>query len=108
MMVFSYGQGEYCEGPKRVKGQIVLSEHKLYLRGPEGDIAPTYVPLEKIEKVRKTRQGVEVYVRPSLVERYTALFRGERKHLASLLKDLVARRGLRKRGFWANEWVEEE
>lgn len=106
-MEFSYGQGIYIEGSKRFDGEIILSEHKLYLRDKNGDIAQTYIPLEKIEKVRKTRQGVEIYVRPTLYFRYTALLKGEKKYLNELVRDLVNRRGLKKQ-FLKNEWIESE
>ncbi len=107
-MLFSYGDGEYIEGTKRIKGQIILSEHKLYLRGPEGDIATTYIPLEKIEKIRKVGNNLEVHVRQSILERYVAALTGEKKHLADLIKDIVERRGLRKKNFWTQEWAERE
>ena len=51
-MEFHYGQGVYIEGQKRFEGEIVLSEHKLFLKDAQKqDIAPTFIPLEKIEKV---------------------------------------------------------
>jgi len=106
-MEFSYGHGAYFEGDKRLEGQIILSEHKLYLKSSDGDLAQTYIPLEKIERVRKTRQGVEVHARPSIYSRYMAVLTGERKHLSELVKDLVQRRGLKKQ-FLKNEWVETE
>jgi len=105
-MEFSYGQGVYVEGKKRLEGRIILSEHKLYLRGPEGDLAQTYIPLEKIEKVKKNLQGLEIQVRPSLTFRYTTILKGENKHLLELIKDIVQRRGLKKK-FLKNEWIEE-
>jgi hypothetical protein len=105
-MEFSYGAGEYVEGDKKIEGKIILSEHKLYLKGPQGDLAQSYIPLEKIEGLRKTTHGMEVHVRPSLAYRYVALIKGENKHLSELTKDIVERRGLKKR-FLRNEWVEE-
>jgi len=106
-MEFSYGQGIYIEGEKKFQGQIILSKHKLYLRNADGDLARTYVPLEKIERIRKTRSGVEIHVRPSTYFRYIALLKGEKKHLSSLVHDIVQRRGLKKK-FLKKEWVESE
>jgi len=106
-MEFSYGQGIYIEGKKRIEGQIILSEHKLYLKDANGDLVQTYIPLEKIERVRRMRQGVEVHVRPSLYIRYVAFLQGEKKYLTELVKDLVQRRGLKKQ-FLKNEWIESE
>ena len=106
-MEFSYGQGIYIEGEKKLEGQIILGQHKLYLRDANGDLAQTYVPLEKIERVQKTGSHIEVHVRPSTSYRYVALFKGEKKHLSSLVRDIVKRRGLKKQ-FLKNVWVESE
>ncbi len=106
-MEFSYGQGTYIEGEKKLEGQIILGDHKLYLKDANGDLAQTYVPLEKIERIRKTRAGVEVHVRPSTSFRYIAVLNGEKKLLSGLVRDIAKRRGLKKR-FLKNEWVESE
>ena len=106
-MEFSYGQGIYIEGEKRLEGQIILGEHKLYLKDSNGDLAQTYVPLEKIERIQKTKLHVEVHVRPSTYYRYVALFKGEKKHLSSLVHDIVQRRGLKKQ-FLKKVWIESE
>ena len=104
-MEFSYGHGIYVEGEKKFEGQIVLGEHKLFLRDASGDLAQTYVPVEKIERIRKTNLGLEVTVRPSIYFRYTALIKGDRQHISELVKDIVRRRGLKRR-FLKNEWAE--
>ena len=106
-MEFAYGNGVYTEGEKKFEGKIVLSEHKLFLKGAEGDLAQTFVPLEKIEKIKKVRRGIEVHVRPSLTYRYCAVFSGEARHINELVKDIVEQRGLKKR-FLLKEWVETE
>ena len=77
------------------------------MKDANGDLAQTYVPLEKIERIRKARSGVEVYVRPSTYFRYMALFKGEKKHLIDLVRDIAQRRGLKKQ-FLRNEWVEDD
>jgi len=104
-MEFTYGEGTYLEGDKKIDGKIILSEHKLYLKGKQGDFAQSYIPLEKIDGVRKTVKGVELYVRPSLSYRYTAMIQGNRKQLSDLVKDLVQMRGFKKK-FLRNEWFE--
>ena len=106
-MEFSYDTGIYIEGDKRIEGQVILSEHKLYLKNSKGELAQTYIPLEKIDRIRKIKLGVEVHVRPSTYFRYMALLKGERKHLSNLVQDIVQRRGLKKQ-FLKNEWVESE
>lgn len=105
-MEFTYGPGAYIEGTKNLEGRILLGEHKLYLRGAEGDLAQTFIPLEKIEGLRRTSQGLEVHVRPSLAYRYTALIKGKGRELSDLTKELVQRRGLKKK-FLKREWIEE-
>ena len=104
-MEFSYGNGEYIEGEKKFAGKIILSEHKLFLKDQSGDIPQTYIPLEKIERLRAVKGGMEVHIRPSLYFQFTALIRGERKLVADLIKDLVKARGLKKQ-FLRSEWVD--
>ena len=104
---FSYGKGVYLEGEKRLEGTIILGEHKLYLKDENGDLAQTYIPLEKIERIEKIGGGMKVFVRPSLYFRYTALFQGEKKYVKDLVKDIVSRRGLKKK-FLKNEWTESD
>jgi len=106
-MLVTYGQGECHQGGKSYKGQIILSEHRLYLKGSEGDLAQTYIPLEKIKKIRRTFTGLEIYVYPSLIESYVALIKGGKKNLSALLKDLTEQRGLKKR-FLGYEWIDDE
>jgi len=106
-MEFSYGNGTYMEGDKKIQGRIILSEHKLFLKDQNGDLAQTYIPLEKIERIRKTRQGVEIHARPTLYYRFIALIQGEKKNLSELVKGLVQRRGLIKQ-FLKSEWIESE
>jgi len=104
-MEFSYGQGIYLEDKKRIEGQIILSEHKLFLKGTQGDLTATYIPLEKIEGIKRASNKVLIYVRPSLAYRYTAVIEGGKKQVTELANDLVQRRGLKKK-FLKNEWIE--
>ena len=104
-MEFSYGQGVYIQGNRKLEGQIILGEHKLYLRNSAEDLALTYVPLEKIERIRKTKLGIEVHACLSISNRYVVLLRGEKKYLSDLVRDIAQRRGLKKR-FLKKEWVE--
>ncbi|MFT5169599.1 MAG: hypothetical protein ACI9F2_000187 [Lysobacterales bacterium] len=104
-MEFSYGQGKYVEGQKDFIGLIVLAEHKLYLRGSEGDITQTYTPLEKIYCIKQERNSLHVFVRPSLYLKYQVVVSGESDHIKELVKDVVSRRGFKKR-LLKKEWVE--
>lgn len=105
-MVFSYGEGIFYEGQQQFQGEIVLSEHKLYLRNAQGDIPQTYIPLEKIMKVAR-RQGKAVfYVCPSVSFQYVAFIGGQPSYIKDLIKDVVQRRGLKKQ-FWRAVWIEE-
>lgn len=104
-MVFSYGEGEYIQGDMHLKGEILLSEHKLYLRDRQQELSQTFVPLEKIKKVRRDADGLELDVELSIMIQYTARLRGAKKQMADLCKDLVRARGLKKR-FLRREWYE--
>ena len=102
-MLFSYGPGKYQQGARQIAGQILLSEHKLFLRGPEGDLTQTYIPLEKIGRIKKGWGRLTIWVRPSLIEHYTVELRGRNDYLTDLTRELVDRRALRKR-FWSAQW----
>ena len=100
-----YGDGRFLEGDKDVTGQIILSEHKLFLKGPEGEHAQTFIPLERIERIKKVSKGVQIYVRPSQTYQYVALIEGASKNIDELIKELVRRRNFKKR-FLSKEWFE--
>ncbi len=105
-MSFSYGYGRYEQGEMCFEGLIVLSQHRLFLRGENGDIPQTYVPLEKIYKVRRFwARGLALYVRPSQMTEYVVRITGERSLERDLVKDLIQRRGL-KRKLLGREWID--
>jgi len=106
-MEFQYGNGVYLEGEKKLEGKITLGEHRLFLKADQGELAQTYVPLEKIFEVKLSSLGLELGVRPSLAYKYKVVFKGEKVSLKELAKDLVGSRGFKKR-FLKNEWFEEE
>jgi hypothetical protein len=105
-MEYTYGEGYYIEGANRYKGQIVVDEHRLYLRSKEADLATTYIPLEKIKRIKKTWQGIEIQVKLSAVNSFKVLIKGRREQLSKLVKHFVQKLNLRKR-FLKNEWVGE-
>lgn len=99
-LCFSYGQASFCrDGNACHQGQVILSAHKLYLKGDKGDIPDTFIPLEKIYRIRILLGTLTVYVRPSTFMQFTAQFKGSIRHMRLLKKDLVDRRQLRKRKF---------
>ncbi|MCA9401432.1 MAG: hypothetical protein KC713_07380 [Candidatus Omnitrophica bacterium] len=104
-MEFTYGQGGFQEGRKRFEGEIILSEHKLFIKNGADDITQTYIPLEKIERIKRSGNYADVFVRPSLAYRYVARIHGQKPKIAELVKDIVESRGLKKK-FLIKEWVE--
>ncbi len=106
-MEIVYGQGKYLDGASDFEGDIVLSEYKLFLRGAAGDWAQTFIPLEKIKKVRLVGDSMEISVCLSQVSRYTVKIKGENKNIKALAKELAVRRGFKKSFVW-NVWVETE
>ncbi len=104
-MEFCYGEGIYKEGDFQVKGTITLSEHKIFLKDEGGDLTRTYIPLDKIERMKITSSGLEIYVCPSLTFRYSAVIKGNKSRLKELARDIARGGGLKKR-FLVNEWVE--
>ncbi len=85
----------------------MLSRTKLYLRGERGDLPQSYVFVADIISLKQKASEIRFFVSSSRVIGYSALIKGERKHIASLVKDLLKRRKLRKR-FWVNEWYDPE
>ena len=104
-MEIFFGDGEYIEEAKRFQGIIVLSEYKLFLKSSQGELAQTYIPLEKINRVRRSSKGVEIRFKTTVLSRYCVLLRGEKEYLNQLVREIVKRRNLKKR-FFLNEWVE--
>lgn len=104
-MIFSYGDGSYVEGSKKLEGLITLGEHKVYLRTSGEDLTATYVPLEKIDQVRLQGDRVLFHVRPTISSQYVAAFCGQGKRIKELTKDIVKRRGFKKK-FLKTEWYE--
>jgi len=102
---FSYGPGRCWREGKEYFGQIILSRHKLYLRNEQGDLSLTFIPLEKIYKVRFFWNRLEVLVRPSSFTQFTAVITGERREMKGLVRDLAGRRGFSRKKFGL-EWVD--
>ena len=106
MITFSYGQGHFIQDDKQFEGEIILTEHKLYLRD-EGhqEIAMTFVPLEKIDWVQLIGNQMTVHVKPNLYFQYVAIFQGQKKKMKELAVDLAKVRGFKKKLF-QSYWYE--
>lgn len=104
-MELPFGDGVYIEDNKVIEGQIILSDHKLFLKDDNGDLAQTYIPLEKIQRVKKASGGAAFFVRPTVTHMYTATIKGKSKAINDLLQEIVMRRGLKKK-FLRREWEE--
>ncbi len=106
-MSFSYGQGRYRRDHLVYHGEIVLGMHKLYLKNAQGEMADTFVPLEKIYRIRRRCFGKTLWisVRPSQFMQYDAEISGVPEHIRSLTRDLVDRRQLHQKG-WRLEWID--
>ncbi len=102
----SFGRGQYIEGTKRLEGEIVLSRYKLFCKGEAGDFPQTYIPLEKIASMKLKRGMIELFVRPSAVIHYTAVFKGEPANCKKLSLTLAMRLNMRKK-FFRDQWTGE-
>jgi len=102
---FSYGPGRYLRDGREFTGQIILDAHKLFLKGGQGELSLTFIPLEKIYKVRFFWNRLKVFVRPSSFTQFTAVITGERREMQGLVRDLAQRRGFRRKKFGL-EWVD--
>ena len=103
-MEFSYGQGSYSEGGNKLEGEIILGDHKLYLKSKAGEFTQTFIALDRIVLIKKNKNGLTIHIRPTPVYYYNALIIGEKKYLAELVKDIVKRLKMKKK-FFKNEWV---
>ncbi|MCA9409353.1 MAG: hypothetical protein H6755_04965 [Candidatus Omnitrophica bacterium] len=106
-MEITYGQGTYQEKNKKFTGQIILSDHKVFIKTPQEDLPQTFIPLEKIERLKQSSNSVDIQVRLTIMIMYTATITGQKKNISDLVKDIVKRRGLKKK-FFKNEWIEEK
>ena len=105
-MLTSYGQGEFIEEARRVRGRIVMDDNRLFLQDAGGDMAATYVPLEKIVRVSRRIGGLDIRVRTTMINEYRVLVKGRARGLNALARDLTARRGFKKKFLWP-EWFDE-
>ena len=79
-MEIFFGDGEYIEGEKVFQGTIVLSEYKLFLKSSQGELPQTYIPLEKINRVRRSSKGVEIQFKTTALARYS-VFCGVKRNI---------------------------
>jgi hypothetical protein len=100
-----YGHGQYIEDKKVFHGDIVLSEHKLYLISNGEDLTQTYIPLEKIQRIKKSSSALEIKFRTNVLSMYQVRLKAEKKDIDSLASEIIFRRRLKKR-LLSNEWVE--
>ena len=104
-MIFAYGAGAFFNGQTKIEGLITLGEHRVYLRTETEDLTSTYVPLEKIDYVRLQADQVHLHVKPTISSQFIATFSGEKSKIQELARDIVQRRGFKKK-FLRNEWYE--
>ncbi len=104
-LTFAYGEMEYRRGRRIYHGQVILTGHKLYVKGHEGEIAETFIPLEKIYKIKIFWNVLRVYVRPSSVMEFHVKIIGPAQSLRSLVSDLVDHRQMQRRLFGL-EWID--
>ena len=101
-----YGTGQYREGKQQYRGRIIMGEHRLFLKSPDGDIPATYIPMEKIIRVRRTFSGLTIDVHASAVKHYRVILQSGSAILSALTKDLVQKRHLKKKLLFP-EWFDE-
>lgn len=105
-MDVTYGQGQYRRDAQILQGQMILGEHKLFLRAAGEDQIESFVPLDKITALVLLKKGLRLHVKPTLYFQYAVILEGESRNIRALAAELVRRRGLRKKWF-KSEWVEE-
>ena len=101
-MIKDYGEGRYLEKGRYIKGRIIIEENRLYVSGAS-DYVNTYIPLEKIEKLKRLRGGLEVSIKFSAANIVRVIISLPRKNIHQLTEDLVMRLHLKKK-FLKREW----
>jgi hypothetical protein len=105
-MEFLYGRARYQEADKLFEGELILGEHRIYLRKNRQPIPSTFIPTEKIRRVsHPNRDTIIIDVYTDVLTQYQARIQGDEELIPGFLKDLVERRSLKKR-FLKREWVE--
>ncbi|MFH1856594.1 MAG: hypothetical protein ABH836_05125 [Candidatus Omnitrophota bacterium] len=99
-----YAEGFYIESSKKYEGVIAVDGSKLYLKTGQGNLTDTYLPLDKIQKIKKLRRGIEITVKLSAVNGYMAVIRSKKQPLAGLIKYLVNKLNMKKK-FLKREWI---
>ena len=99
-MKISYGKGLYLrlEGGRQTRytGEITLDEVKIYINGE----ADSFISLDRIEKIKKTKKGIEMEIAPSSSFSYKVLLQGE--GIKRLLSDLLILKRFKR--VWINKW----
>lgn len=99
-MKISYGKGLYkrLEGGKETTyaGRIMLDDVKIYIDRK----TDSFISLDRIEEIRKTKRGIELRIVPSGSFAYKVLMQGE--GIEKLLADLLIYKKFRK--VWINKW----
>mgnify|MGYP001063863315 CR=1 FL=1 len=99
-MKISYGKGLYrrLEGGKETAytGEVILNNVKIYIDGK----VDSFVSLDRVEEVKKTKKGMEMKVVPSGSFAYTVLMEGQ--GIKRLLGDLLLFKGFKK--VWIGKW----
>ena len=96
-----FGEGIFVYRERKFKGKILL-DTKLYICG-EKEYVETYIPLEKIERVKLRKNRIEIDVTPSIVSAYTVVIYSDKKNLKKLAHFLAEKLGLKKK-ILKSEW----
>ena len=75
----------------------------MFLRAQQGDLPETFIPLDKIARLKKIGPGIEIDIHASFTLRYKAKIVAEKKDINDLVQEIVRRRKLKKK-FLINEW----
>jgi len=99
-MKISYGKGLYrrLEGGRETiyTGEVILNHVKIYIDGK----TDSFISLDRIEDIKKTKKGIEIKVVPSGSFIYTVLMEGQ--GIKRLLDDLLLLKGFKK--VWIGKW----
>jgi len=102
-MMKKFGEGIFLERNKRYKGNIIIDNYKIYLEGNE-PFVDTFIPLEKINLVKRKKTEIIVYIKPTSISRRIVAISGKNKVIADILHTLIEKLNLKKR-FLRSIWI---
>lgn len=101
-MLKKYQEVIFIEGGRRYKGNIIIDDYKIYLKGHTSYV-DTYIPQDKITLIKKIKQGMFIQVKPTSISRRDIIIKGRKEIINNVINQLINRLNLKKK-FLRSVW----